>query len=143
MAGPVTASRVPLTFRQLSFNSDGSVASLDVIFVQQCEGETPALSGEIRFNATAPLLLSAPPHQVVTVGQTLTVTVSAIDAQGGHVVLTAPLPPEISMGTFVDHGDNTGTYTWTPNTTFAGMKTFFPVPGHRFGGQFRFCSHRD
>ena len=110
---------------QLSFNSDGSVASLDVIFVQQCEGETPALSGEIRFNATAPLLLSAPPHQVVTVGQTLTVTVSAIDAQGGHVVLTAPLPAGDIQGTFVDHGDNTGTYTWTPNATFAGVKLFF------------------
>ena len=114
---------------QLSFNSDGSVASLDVIFVQQCESETPALSGEIRFNATAAILISAPPHQVVTVGQTLTVAVSAIDAQGGHVALTAPLPAGDIQGTFVDHGDNTGTYTWTPNITFAGVKLFFQFRG--------------
>jgi hypothetical protein len=125
--------------RQLSFNSDGSVASLDVIFVQQCEGEAPALSGEIRFNATAPLLLSAPPHQVVTVGQTLTVTVSAIDAQGGHVVLTAPLPAGDIQGTFVDHGDNTGTYTWTPNITFAVVKLFFQFQATNSAGNSAFA----
>jgi hypothetical protein len=113
------------TVQQLSFNPDSTVASLDVIFVQQCAGEAPALSGEIRFGAVGSIFISAPPHQVVGVGQTLTFTVSAIDAQGGHVVLTAPLPAGDTLGTFVDHGDNTGTFTWTPNATFFGTKTFF------------------
>ncbi|MBZ5493094.1 MAG: hypothetical protein LAO76_19430 [Acidobacteriia bacterium] len=113
------------TFRQLSFNPDGSVASLDVIFVQQCDGEAPALSGEIRFGAVEPIYISSPPHQVVPVGQTLTFTVSAIDAQGGHVALSAPVPAGGTLGSFVDNGDNTGTFTWTPNITFFGTKTFF------------------
>lgn len=134
-----TAVTGNFTFRQLSFNSDGSVASLDAIFVQQCEGEAPALSGEIRFNATAPLLLSVPPHQVVTVGQTLTFTVSAIDAQGGHVVLTAPLPLGDILGTFVDHGDNTGTFTWTPNITFGGTQTFFQFQATDSAGNVAFA----
>lgn len=134
-----TAVNGNFTFRQLSFNLDGSVASLDVIFVQQCEGETPALSGEIRFNATASILLSVPPHQVVTVGQTLTFTVSAIDSQGGHVVLTAPLPLGDTLGTFVDHGDNTGTFTWTPNATFGGTQTFFQFQATNSAGNVVFA----
>lgn len=125
--------------QQLSFNPDGSVASLDVIFVQQCQGETPALSGEIRFGAVAPIYITSPPHQVVSVGQTLTVTVSAIDAQGLHVALSAPLPAGDIQGTFVDHGDNTGTYTWTPNSTFAGVKLFFNFFATDSAGQSAFA----
>lgn len=123
---------------QLSVNPDGSIASLDVIFAQQCQSGDPALSGEIRFNATAPLLLSAPPHRDVIFGQTLTVQVSAIDAQGGHVTLTAPLPAGDIQGTFVDNGDNTGTYTWTPNNTFIGSKLFFEFQATDSGGNFAF-----
>jgi len=124
--------------QQLSFNADGSIASLDIDFVQQCQEGNPALSGEIRFNATAPLLLSAPPHRDVTLGDTLTVQVTAFDAQGAHVALTAPLPAGDIQGTFVDHGDNTGTYTWTPNSTFAGVKLFFEFQGTDSAGNFAF-----
>lgn len=123
---------------QLSFNPDGSVASLDITFEQFCDGSTSALTGEIRFNvAVPPLSLSAPPHRVVQVGQTLTFTVSAIDAQGGHVVLTSGPPP--AGATFVDNGDNTGTFTWTPNITQLGTKTFFNFFGTDSAGNSAFA----
>lgn len=108
---------------QVSYNADGSVASFDAVFEQHCEGSTSALSGEIRFNAAAPILLSAPPHQIVQQNQNVTFTVSAIDSQFGHVVLTSNRPPD--GATFIDNGDNTATFSWTPNGTESGTDFMF------------------
>lgn len=47
-----------------------------------------------------------------TEGETVTFTVSAVDPDGGHLTLTADaLPPG---AVFTDHGDGTGTFTWSP-----------------------------
>jgi hypothetical protein len=62
--------------------------------------------------------LSAPPTAQVDEGVHLSFTVTASDEDGDHVALSANgLPPG---ATFTDHEDNTGTFSWTPDTTQAG-----------------------
>ena len=91
------------------------IQSFDATFEQHCEGSTTALRGQVRYNASltnvavsvsAPLSLTAPAFQ------NLMFTVTATDAQSRHVVLTAQNMP--AGATFVDNGNNTGTFSWTP-----------------------------
>ncbi len=65
------------------------------------------------------LMLKAPMMAMGDEGDLLTFNVSAVVMAGVHVTLTAMALP---MGsTFVDHGDNTGTFTWVPVFNQAGM----------------------
>jgi len=66
-------------------------------------------------------VVTAPATQSVNEGQLLTFTVSATDADGDHVTLTASNVP--SGATFTDNGNNTGTFSWTPNSTQSGTYT--------------------
>jgi hypothetical protein len=66
-------------------------------------------------------VVDAPDTQTVDEGQLLTFTVSATDADGDTVQLTVDDPPLGS--TFVDHGNNTGTFAWTPNSDQSGNYT--------------------
>jgi len=65
-------------------------------------------------------VVTAPESLAVNENSPLTFAVSAIDAGGTHVSLTmrrgAPLG-----ATFADNGDNTGSFTWTPNFSQAGV----------------------
>jgi hypothetical protein len=65
-----------------------------------------------------PPTVSAPATEQVNGGSHLAFTVTATDPDGDHVALsTGSLP----LGaTFTDHGDNTGTFSWTPDTSQAG-----------------------
>jgi hypothetical protein len=66
-------------------------------------------------------VLSAPANATVDIGSTLGFDVSASDLDGDHVDLFgSALPPGAN---FVDHGDNTGTFTWSPTTSQAGTFT--------------------
>jgi len=65
--------------------------------------------------------VTAPATMTVNEGQLLTIAVSATDADADHVTLTATGVP--SGATFVDNGNNTGTFTWTPNSTQSGSYT--------------------
>jgi hypothetical protein len=65
--------------------------------------------------------LSAPTAVSVDEGQNLTFAVTATDQDGDHVALSANSPP--SGSTFVDHGDNTGAFSWTPGSTQSGVYT--------------------
>jgi PKD repeat protein len=69
---------------------------------------------------TAPVV-TAPANQSVNEGQTVTFTVSATDANSDHVTLTASGLP--SGAAFNDLGNNTGTFTWSPNFTQSGTYT--------------------
>ncbi len=72
-------------------------------------------------NAIRPPVVVAPGTASTSEGVALTFDVTATDAEGGHVTLTAPgLPPG---ATFVDHGDNTGTFAWVPDYSQAGDYT--------------------
>src|SRR6267378_678194 len=66
-------------------------------------------------------VLSAPASQTVAIGSTLSFDVTATDADGDHVDLFgSALPPGSG---FLDHGDNTGTFTWSPVPGQAGTYT--------------------
>lgn len=100
---------------ELSYNADGTLASFDATFEQHCEGATPALRGELRFNAHPNLFLTVPTTVNTIVNQNVNFTVTATDVQSRHVVLTATGVP--AGATFIDNGDNTATFNWTPTTT--------------------------
>ena len=66
----------------------------------------------------APPVLTVPSSQTVQEGQLLTFNVSAVDPDGQQLMLyTTLMPPG---GTFSDHHNNTGTFSWTPDPGSAG-----------------------
>jgi len=62
--------------------------------------------------------LSAPPTKQVNEGAPLSFTVTASDQDNDDVALSANGLP--SGATFTDHGNNTGTFSWTPSSTQSG-----------------------
>lgn len=112
------------TVLEISYGPNSTVNAFDATFEQHCEGATPALRGEIRFNANPVVSLNAPSHLNAPINQALTFGVTATDAQGRHVVLSASNLP--AGASFVDNGDNTGTFSWTPaaNQTGSFFVTF-------------------
>jgi hypothetical protein len=115
---------------EVTYGLDSDVTSFRATFEQHCEGASPALRGEIRFNATVTIELTAPASISINEGQNLTFNVTANDVQGRHVALTATGLP---LGaTFVDNGDNTGTFSWIPSAGQAGIYT---VAFHGDNGQ--------
>lgn len=103
---------------EISYGADGNIASFDATLEQHCEGATPALLGEMRFNAHPTVVISVPTHFTVIENQNINFTVTATDIESRHVVLTASGLPV--GATFVDNGDNTGTFNWTPTSSQAG-----------------------
>jgi hypothetical protein len=94
------------------------VVSFDATFTQFCDGSIIPMTGEIRFNAHPTVTVIAPSHITVVQNQNVTFTVTATDAQSRHVALSASgLPAD---ATFVDNGDNTGTFNWTPSGSIGG-----------------------
>lgn len=79
-----------------------------------------------------PPVVEAPETQTVDEGQTVTFTVTATDADADTVDLTVDhLPFGV---TFEDHGDNTATFTWTPDSNQSGTYTFVFTGDDRNGG---------
>jgi hypothetical protein len=106
------------TVLEISYGADSNIASFDATFEQHCEGATPALRGEIRFNAHPNLFLTAPSRLNAIENQNTNFMVTATDAQSRHVVLSATGLP--AGATFVDNGNNTGTFNWTPTSAQTG-----------------------
>ena len=103
---------------EVSYGAGSTINSFDAIFEQHCEGAVPALRGEVRYNAHPIVNVTAPSRLTVLENQNVNFSVSATDAQSRHVVLTVTgLPPG---ATFVDNGNNTGTFNWTPTSSQAG-----------------------
>jgi PKD repeat protein len=63
--------------------------------------------------------VTAPASQTTSEGVLLTFGVSATDADGDHVTLTM-LAGSPTGASFVDNGNNTGTFSWTPGFNQAG-----------------------
>jgi hypothetical protein len=100
--------------REFVAGPGSSVESFRATFEQHCDGLPPALRGEIRFNATVPIELTAPLLVITTAGQTVSFDVGATDLAGGPVVLEAFGLP--AGATFIDRGDGTGQFSWqTPS----------------------------
>jgi len=64
-------------------------------------------------------VVTAPASVAGDEGTLITFTVSATDQDGDHVTLTPQGTP--SGASFVDNGDNTGTFSWTPSFTSSGV----------------------
>jgi hypothetical protein len=106
---------------EVEYGSGSDITAFRATFEQHCEGGPASLRGEIRFNASVPIDIAAPATAFVIEGQTLSFDVTANEIQGRHVGLSAAgLPPGAS---FADHGDNSGTFTWTTATGQAGAYT--------------------
>lgn len=81
-------------------------------FEQRCDHSTSALRGEVRFEVDRPLFVSSPLMRSAPWDEGLSFDVSVAVSGGGSARLFAV---GLSPGAeFVDHGDNTGTFTWTP-----------------------------
>lgn len=87
--------------------SDGELADTEEVVVQV----------ETRINH-APELDSIPPR-VVLEGSNLNFEVTAADADGDSIVLTANEMPD--NATFVDHGDGSGTFDFSPDFDQQGL----------------------
>jgi hypothetical protein len=105
--------------KQIEYGADDIVLSFWARFEQHCDGMPPALTGEIRFEISTTVAVSAPMAQSVVRRKNLTFAVSATDASGDPLTLSAAGLP--SGATFVDHGNGTGSFSWTP--PFAQMGT--------------------
>ena len=103
---------------EIVYGAGNQIQSFRATFEQHCEGGTPALRGEVRFNAQVPVELSVSSLVVATDSQPLAIGVTALDSLGGHVTLSALDLP--SGATFADNGNNTGTFAWTPALPQAG-----------------------
>ena len=106
---------------EISYGADGNIASFDATFEQHCEEATAALRGEFRFNAHPNLFLTAPFILNLPVNQNANLQVTATDAASNPVALSATGLP--AGATFVDNGNNSGTFNWTPTSSQAG--TYF------------------
>jgi putative Ig domain-containing protein/flagellar hook capping protein FlgD/Big-like domain-containing protein len=67
-----------------------------------------------------PPTLTAPLTQQVAEGANLSFTVTATDQDGDHVALSGTVP---SGASFTDQGNNSGVFSWTPNSTQSGVHT--------------------
>lgn len=107
--------------KEVVYGSGSTIVSFRATFEQHCEGFAPAARGEIRYNATVPLQITAPAAVTVNEAQALSFAVTATDAITGHVSLSATGLP--AGAGFVDNGDNTGTFSWLPAVGQAGKYT--------------------
>lgn len=89
------------------------------------------LAGAPRAEAASPVL-TVPGAQSVTEGDPLSFDVSATDADGQTVVLSASNVP--TGASFTDHHNNTGTFSWTPGFDQAGFYQVFFLADDTFGG---------
>ena len=107
--------------KEVVYGSGSSIVSFRATFEQHCEGFAAAARGEIRYNATVPLQLTAPGAVSVNEAQPVSFGIAATDSLGRHVTLSASTLP--AGATFVDNGDNTGTFWWVPAVGQAGKYT--------------------
>ncbi|HEX4823293.1 MAG TPA: Ig domain-containing protein [Candidatus Polarisedimenticolaceae bacterium] len=98
--------------KEAVYDDAGNATSFWAVFEQRCAGQRPALRGELRFNADVVVALTAPLGEIVDRDAPLRFDVSATDVEGRPVALTAAGLP--SDAAFIDHGDGTGTFSWTP-----------------------------
>jgi hypothetical protein len=118
--------------KEISYASPGVVGSLWAVFEQHCEGDGPALRGDLRFNADVVVAVSAPLTQTVERMHPLSIEVSATDVLGRAVALSTQGLPD--GATFTDHGDGTGTLSWTPGFGQIGSHEVTVVGDNGEGG---------
>jgi hypothetical protein len=101
---PVTAGNAQIIVTA-DDNVSGTVSDTFVVTVTAAPNQPPVLT---------PIS-----DQVVSVGDTLNVGVSATDPDGDNITLTTPGLP--AFGIFTDNGDGTGTITFNPQVSDTGQ----------------------
>jgi hypothetical protein len=114
-----------------TYTPDFFQAGADSVFVIASDGGTPPQTGVLGFRLTTvdinqpPSIVTGGPYGVV-VDDTLFVTVTASDstspAANPRVLLSGVSLP--ANATFVDNGDNTGTFRFIPTAADLGQRTF-------------------
>ena len=100
-----------LWMREDGFFVDKIVITTDAAYVPAGFGPPQSPNGS---GSNQPPVLAAIGDRVITEGQMLTINVSASDPDNDPLVLNAsPLPPGAD---FIDNGNGTGIFTWTPST---------------------------
>jgi hypothetical protein len=107
--------------KQIGFTSRGGLDSLWATFEQFCGGTAAALRGEVRYHALVPLLLRAPRNLSVPAGAPRSFAVRGYDAVGSPLRLSASAVPD--GATFMDRGDGSGFFEWTPGLSQVGRHT--------------------
>ena len=97
--------------KQVVYGPGDVIVSFWAIFEQHCENAAPATFGEIRYNAGADVVVIGPARREIVRGHELTFDVFATGSSGPVTLTAQNLPPG---ALFADHGDATGTFTWTP-----------------------------
>lgn len=99
--------------KEVVYGNGADVTAFWATFEQHCDGRLPGLRGEIRFNATIPVELSAPRRIVTEEGAHVSFTVTAVRPDGGPVTLTVP---DLPIGAeLIDRGANVTEFSWIPS----------------------------
>ncbi len=104
--------------KEIAYGPDSEILVFWATFEQHCEGAVPALRGEVRINAQLAVFVVAPSEEAIEVGKPLSFTVTTTRFTAGAVALTATGLPTGAL--FTDHGDGTGTFSWTPGPSQVG-----------------------
>ena len=104
----------------------GTVGAADVTVTNTAAAliSAPLVGGFNYLPNSAPIITPIGPHAVAE-GANLNFVITASDPDGSTPVLFTSVLP--STATFVDNGDGTGTFNWTPTFTEAGI---YPVTFH-------------
>lgn len=104
--------------KEVSYGTIGWDRSLWAVFDQSCDEFPGTLRGELRINADVPVLLRSPWYKEVIEESELAYTIRSADRGDRAFTLEATQLPPGAM--FTDHGDNSGTFSWTPEYGQAG-----------------------
>ncbi len=104
--------------RQVEFGGAGQVTKLWVVYEHHCEGNPPAIRGEVRINADTSVYVLPPADAYVLTQTDTTISVTGTDTRGNPVTLTATGIPLGSL--FTDHGDGSAALRLTPTLATPG-----------------------
>jgi len=104
---------------EVTYGANNALVSFRATFEQRCDDAEGGLQGEILYNATVPFYLatSAVDTSVID-GQEVVINVSALNITNPPVALHEVNSP--AGAAFTDHGNGTGTLTWTPSLLQTG-----------------------
>jgi len=116
--------------RQFEVDLFGNVTAMRVLFEQHCDGQAPALRGEICLDADVPLRVEAPRVIRAHRGEEAFLFVFMMDElwRTGTVAVSGQPAPSV----FTDNGDNTATLSWFTTLDDVG-RTSMTVTGQVAG----------
>jgi len=108
--GSCPGARSSFDIKQVRFDAFGVPQILHATFEQHCNGAPPGLYGRLVFNADTSLWINSPETVYALQGTPISFEVSAVDAEGDPIELSASgVPPG---ATFSDLGSGSGRLDW-------------------------------